>query len=203
MSPALAGRFFTTSTTWKVHYRQYSEPHPLSSDMLSTKITEAPTWGRLTMWWPDSHNKNFRKWRQRNGNKPTLELKINCMDLNQWRWCCSDHQWPISRWLSELTVLFLHLAPSLHWYTAETPLQKFLLPWMREGSLFLGTWVHLLPRIADLLNTATFPFTQHLSLSIGQELLSNELSNLRSITEVILENRRVTRKTRMLQTLYN
>ena len=34
------------------------------------------------------------------------------MCLKQSRWCWSDHRWPISGWLSELTVLFLNVAPS-------------------------------------------------------------------------------------------
>ena len=53
----------------------------------------------------------------RNGNKPTLQLKITGCKIRQ---CCSDHWWPISRWLSELIMLCLHVAPSLS-------LPKFLL----------------------------------------------------------------------------
>ena len=33
------------------------------------------------------------------------------MYIKQSRWHGSDHWWPIWRWLSELTVLFLHIAP--------------------------------------------------------------------------------------------
>ena len=41
-----------------------------------------PRWKKLTTWWPDcTHDincHNSKNWAQRNGNKWTLELKINC-----------------------------------------------------------------------------------------------------------------------------
>ena len=57
---------------------------------------------------------------------------------------------------------------------------KSLAPWSTGGNWFFGTWVHLLPRTAGFLNKAIFPFTQHLSLSMG--FLSDEKLNLSLVT---------------------
>ena len=71
---------------------------------------------------------NSENWPQRNGNKWTLELKMNYLKQPRPRCCCSDHWWPIWRWLSELTVLFLHVAaPHLH------PVSKSSCPLLVEG----------------------------------------------------------------------
>ena len=56
-------------------------------------------------WWPDSSHDischSSENWPQRNGNKPTLELKINYL---------KQSRWPILRWWSELTVSASHSA---------------------------------------------------------------------------------------------
>ena len=71
---------------------------------------------------------------------------------------CSHHQWPISRWQSELTVRFLHGAPPsactpwnallktpAHWLTERSQLTDMSLP---------SSWV------ASLCNNANIPFHQ-------------------------------------------
>ena len=59
-------------------YRHYSGPYPLSCFVNNETPT---TWKMLTPWWPDcSHDiscHNSENWPQTNGNKLTLELKIN------------------------------------------------------------------------------------------------------------------------------
>ena len=56
----------------------------LNNNSVSCLIdNETPTrWKKLTTWWPDCSNDidghNSENWPQRNGNKPILELKINC-----------------------------------------------------------------------------------------------------------------------------
>ena len=57
----------------------YSEPCSVGC-LIDTKT---PTmWKKLTTWWPNwSHDiscHNSKKWPWRKGNKPTVELKINC-----------------------------------------------------------------------------------------------------------------------------
>ena len=84
-------------------YRWYSEPSPLSLSV----GTETPSrWKRLTTWWPDcSHGisrHNSESWRQRNGSTSILELELKTSTLDQ------ITAGPISRWLAELTVPFLH-----------------------------------------------------------------------------------------------
>ena len=75
--------------------------------------------------------------------------------LKQSRWRWSDHQWPISRWLSELTVLFLHVAcfpqsikALAHWLLGE---------W--DESAFGQESAHS-PPVAGIQNKANFPLHQ-------------------------------------------
>lgn len=79
-------------------------------------ITRLYPWHKLLKFW---------KRASRNGNKQTLELMSNC--TKQSRWCWSDHQWPVWRWLSELTVLFPKCSLSfvatktlLHWLLVQS-----------------------------------------------------------------------------------
>ena len=101
---------------------------------------EAP-WHKLSIFenWPQEIETN-QPWNQR-------------LTVFKTRWCWSDHQWP--RCLSELTVLFLHVAPSLS-------LLKALAHWMSVG------WSQSLDRsppspsssVASIQNKANFPFHQ-------------------------------------------
>ena len=85
-------------------------------------------------------------------NRPSNWRRTVERYLKQSRWRCLDHPWPISRWLSELTVLFLHVAPlpqpikSLaHWlsvrgvglWTGSTPPPR--LPASKIKQTFLST----------------------------------------------------------------
>ena len=69
----------------------------------------------LTTLWPDhshdiSHHSS-ENWSQRNRDKLMLELKTNY--LKQSRWCWSEHQGPIWRWLPSWLCYFFML-PSLY-----------------------------------------------------------------------------------------
>ena len=68
---------------------------------LSHSIVEWTVWKRH-----DISCHNSKNWPQGNENWRWLYLK-------QSEWCWSEHQWLISRWPSELTILILHVAPSL------------------------------------------------------------------------------------------
>ena len=90
---------------------------------------------------------NSENWPQRNGNKRTLELTMNYLKQPRPGCCWSDHWWPIWRWLSELTVLFLHVAAS----HPPTPSLKALVPcllgvgWGGVGESALGQIYATLP----------------------------------------------------------
>ena len=55
---------------------------------------------------------NSENWPQGNGNKLTLGIKDQ-LYLKQSRWCKSDHQWSISRWLSTDCIVSVCLPPPL------------------------------------------------------------------------------------------
>ena len=65
-------------------------------------------WGAIAFSWHDISCHNSKNWPQRNRNKLRLELKTNCPWKNQDE-ADQTTAWPISRWLSELIVLFLHV----------------------------------------------------------------------------------------------
>ena len=91
-------------------------------------LTDSETstrWKKLITWWPGSSHDischNSKNWPQRNGNKPILELQVNC-SLNNQDDADQITTWPISRWLSELTVLFLHVPTPSLWQKSSYPL---------------------------------------------------------------------------------
>ena len=96
--------------------------------------------------------------------------------------CCPQAQRPQTGWnqrVNDVESRLPHHPPvsrrSMTWpYTRQPSPQQVPLPLFPikspsktwgVGSLFFGTWVHLLPRTAGFLDKAIFPFTQHLSLS--------------------------------------
>ena len=120
-------------------------------------------WKKLTAWWPGcSHNiscYSSENWPQKNGNKPTLELKTNFTQNNQ-NDAGLNHRWSISKWLSELTVLFLHVALSL-WLSRLLPTGC---QWGGGNRLF--DWSRPSSPIAGIQNTANSPFHRP-GLSVG------------------------------------
>ena len=81
--------------------------------------------------------------------------------------------WPLSRWLSELTVLFLLVAPSLHPYTPEIPFREFLPTDCHWGDHPPLDTSLPSPLAASLQYKADFPFYQLCPSSIGFRAASN------------------------------
>ena len=109
---------------------------------------------RLQLWHklPQFQEPASRKWKHTDpGTEDYLCLKQPC-------W--SGHQWPISRWWSKLTVLFLHVPPAPRPFC----LLKALSPDCREEESAFGQECTLslapsLP-VAGIQNKANFPFHQ-------------------------------------------
>ena len=96
-----------------------------------SRLTDTETltrWEKLATWWPDcSHDIRYhssKNWPQGNGNKSTLELKINSTWNNQDD-ASRSTACPIARWRSELTVMFSTCSP------LPQPI-KALAPWLLE-----------------------------------------------------------------------
>ena len=70
---------------------------------------------------PQFQGLTSRKWEQ------TVPGTKDWLYLNQSWWYWSDHRWPISRWWSELTVLFLQVALALQlWKFLPTGCERYL-----------------------------------------------------------------------------
>ena len=82
------------------------------------------------------------------------------------RWCWSKHQWPVSRWLSELTVPFLHAVSSYC-------LKKFLPTGCQGASGPLDRRLSSPCPTASIRNKANFPFHQPV-LFIGLWAMSSQ-----------------------------
>ena len=99
----------------------------------------------------------MKKWEQMDpGTEDQLYLKPP-------RWCWSDHWWPIWRWLLEMTVLFLHVAP-LPLLSIKALTSLFGLGWgqrvVGRQSAFEQTSATLSSVVASIWNKANFPFHQ-------------------------------------------
>ena len=122
---------------------------------------------KLTTWWADCSHAischSSKNWPQRNGNKPALELKINCTQNSQDD-ADQTTTWLISRRLAELTVPFLHTALSL----SCIKLLPTDMQWGGGEGGSLWTRVHP-PPVASIQSKANFPFHQsHLSIGFWE-----------------------------------
>ena len=77
--------------------------------------------------------------------------------------------WPLSRCLSELTVLFLLVAPSLHPYTLKFPFKGSCPPIVVGGIIHLWTQVCPLPWLPASNIMQTFLFTNLVSQVLASE----------------------------------
>ena len=86
------------------------------------------------------------------------------ISLKQSRWCWSDHWWPIWRWRSELTVLFVHVVPSpTSVYKSSCPTGCQWAGGFRQHSRPLDRLLPCIPHlspVASIWNKANFPFHQ-------------------------------------------
>ena len=142
---------------------------------------------KLTTRWPDCtqdtscHSSKNRL--QRDGNKCTLEVKINCT-LKLPRWCWSGHWRPVWRWLLEMAALFLRAASPL---PRSRPLRCFLsikalAPWSPvEAELAFGHVSGTQPRPARIWKKVNFPFHQP-GLFIGFSAVSSLIPHALSVT---------------------
>ena len=138
--------------------------------------TQGSTWnsciaGRFFTIWANRevhnlHLTRFQDQPQGNGNKPTLELMINCNSNNK-----GD---------TDQTYFKMIVRASCATLQVNCPLLPPVHSWLARRSWFFGTLVLCLPRMAGFLNKAVFNFTEHLSLSVGflsSEQLKLEFSN--------------------------
>ena len=101
--------------------------------------------------------------------------------LKQWTQCWSDRQWPVSRWLSEMTVLFLRslavsaVSPSV--YKCSWPLI------VSRRWVGVGRGSSTPPPVASIQNKANFPFHQP-ALFTGLWVLSSQ--NPLSVTDTVI-----------------
>ena len=161
--------------------------------------TGTPTeWKKLTTWWPDCSHKissvQFSRWVVSNPLRQAatiLRTGLREMGMNhgtedelylkQWKQCWSDHQWPVSRWQSELTVLFLRslvvsaISPSV--YKCSWPLI------VSGGGVGVGRGSSTPPPVASIQNKANFPFHQP-GLFTGLRVLSSQ--NPLSVTDTVI-----------------
>ena len=129
--------------SWKLFYR-YWNPQQVK-EVNHVMI-------RLEPWYKLLYLISSKNWPQGHENKPALEWKTNCTWNNQ-----DDtdqiNTWPISRWLSELTVLlWMNSLLSSIWSWSYTLIA--LDPW--AGHWFCGTWVHLL--LGTVTSSIKLPF---------------------------------------------
>ena len=111
------------------------------------------------------HLTQFQDWPQGNGNKPALELMINCISNNK----------------GDTDQIYFKMIVGASCATLQVtcPLLSPVHSWLAR-SWFFGALVLYLPRTAGFLNKAVFNFTEHLSLSVGflsSEQLKLEFSN--------------------------
>ena len=130
----------------------------------------------MTRWlaWHSCHSSE--NWPQGNRNKLSLGLKTNYPWNNQDE-ADQTAAWPISRCLSELTVLFLHVTLFLLLFffkKKKGPLTVSQGNWPWDESLPFQTWICPSCLVASLWNKANFPFHQ-LCLFIGFRGVSNPI----------------------------
>ena len=111
-------------------------------------------WKKLAPWWPDrSHDlrsRNSENWPQ--GNRETWTLNWRLTVPETIKMMLVRHRWPVSGWWSELTVLFLHVAPPSS--------IKLLPPDCQRGESAFGQMSTLLPPGTGTQQKANFAFHQ-------------------------------------------
>ena len=133
---------------------------------------------KLITWWPDGNHDvtrhNSENWPQEMETNWLWNWRLTVL-ITRWRW--SDHQWLISRWLSEMTVLFLHVSLFLRKSSCSLIVGRGAELDCGQGVLPPLTPTPTFPLLASKIN---FPF-HHPCLLTGFWVGSSQISTFRYI----------------------